>query len=117
MAKTQRNIRFDDDLWGRLAKLATRRDTTVTDLVVRGAELLLEDETGASPTLRKRLAPIVSSTAQPTAREQEEAAGVAGVQRKAKDRCRRCTHAKASHWAKGCLAGCNCNLSRFMKEA
>lgn len=27
--------------------------------------------------------------------------------------CRRCGHARASHWVKGCLAGCACSEGRY----
>lgn len=29
------------------------------------------------------------------------------------ERCRRCGHARASHWIKGCLAGCACSEGRY----
>lgn len=29
-------------------------------------------------------------------------------------KCRRCQHPRQAHWARGCLAGCNCNEHRYM---
>jgi hypothetical protein len=116
MPKTQRNIRFDDDLWEALAAYALKTETSVTDLLERGGRLVLDEKKkrpARTTKLKTEAAPAVLPPTSKSGREYTRE-----LQREAKDRCRRetCRHAKASHWAKGCLAGCNCNLSRFLKE-
>jgi hypothetical protein len=50
MATPVRNIRISDPLWENLGKLATRRKTTITALVVEGVEYILDVGEYSKPT-------------------------------------------------------------------
>lgn len=59
------------------------------------------------PVTREKKGTPVAAVVPAYDKDRDQAPPVGG------DTCRRCGHARASHWIKGCLAGCLCSEGRY----
>jgi hypothetical protein len=91
------SFKFDPERLAKLRERAKDGKTSVTALLERGADIVLA-------------APAATPLAATDRREGNRRA----EPRRAEDAlCVRCPHARRSHWARGCMAGCACSERLF----